>query len=546
MQSNRVEKTDVMTVVLHWALFITLLFSLATGLRISADNPDAVWASALSAVLLQGDVMRWHVWAAFGLAVITLAYVIFLIRAHLQARVALDGARLRSLTTTDRNTRWKVFNVAIYWLAFVLLAVATVTGILLYFFPGLLAHLTVIAVHRFVAWALIAYIVVHVVAQLALGGLRQLLKIFNPKVAYGAAALTAVAIAGAAGASLYVLDKAVQQELLVVQTASVPALDGRADDAVWQQAPAVEIPTNRGVNNPGGEVTVTVRMAHDGEHLYALFEWPDTTRSQKHLPLIKTEQGWKVQQKEYGIQDEDDYYEDKFGVMFADRPQLAGAGTTHLGPHPLPGKPGPAGGRGLHYTTDDSIVDVWHWKSVRTGSTEQIDDNYFGPPMEPNPKKKRYTGGYTQDPSDGGGYAMNWEEFSDGVVQPKRLPKDPSVLEQLGEVDLDPNVSDDGKFWMHMDETVEYSPELDAYPVGTVMPSVLVKGPRQGDRGEVTAVGRWQDGRWRLEVKRKLDTGSEYDMAFDPEQPLFLWVAVFDHTQTRHSQHLHPVRVSVE
>ena len=547
-RQGSIEKTDVMTVVLHWTLVIALLASLGTGLRISADAEDSVWASMLNAVLLQGDVMRWHVWAAYALTLVAVGYVAFLVRARIQSRVALDSTLMRGLKAADRTVSWKSINVILYWLAFALLAIAAITGTVLYFLPGALPHETVILIHRVVAWLFMLYVVLHVVAQLMLGGVRQLLKILNPRTAYGTAALAAVGIAVGVGGAVYALEKVTIRDLHIVKTSMPPAVDGDPGDPAWESAKAVEIHTNRGVNQPGGEVTVTVKAVHDGENLYALFSWPDPTRSQKHLPLQKTAEGWKVVQKEFGIQDEDEYYEDKFGVMIARSPQLAGAGTTHLGPKPLADKPGPSGGRGLHYTTDGSIVDVWHWKSVRSGSPQmnQIDDNYFGPPMEPNPKKKRYTGGYTQDPKTGGGFKMNWEKYSDGTIRPLRLPKDPTQLARMGNVDLDPTVGDEGEFWLPMEETVAYSEELDTYPVGTLMPSVLVEGPFEGDRGDVRAVSRWQNGWWRLEVTRKLDTGSEFDVALRPEEPAHLWVAVFDHAQTRHSMHLHPVRTVVE
>ena len=159
---------------------------------------------------------------------------------------------------------------------------------------------------------------------------------------------------------------------------------------------------------------MTVRAVHDGTNAYFLFEWPDTTRSQKHLPLQKTESGWHVLERDYARQDEDHYYEDKFGVMLA-RIAPRRPGDVASGAAPIDGKPGPAGGRGLHYTTDGSIVDVWHWKSVRTGPMGQIDDNYFGPPLDP-PKdpKARYTGGYTQDPKTGGNFIQNWKTLDDG------------------------------------------------------------------------------------------------------------------------------------
>jgi hypothetical protein len=44
-------------------------------------------------------------------------------------------------------------------------------------------------------------------------------------------------------------------------------------------------------------------------------------------------------------------------------------------------------------------------------------------------------------------------------------------------------------------------------------------------------------------MSRELDARSPYDVAIDDDT--FLWVAVFDHTQTRHSRHLRPLRIEV-
>jgi hypothetical protein len=290
---------------------------------------------------------------------------------------------------------------------------------------------------------------------------------------------------------------------------------------------------------------VRIRAVHDDRFVYALIEWPDSTRSQKHLPLVKTARGWRVKQNEYDIQDEDDYYEDKLGVMLSRSPLAAGAGSAHMGPRPLADRPAPAGGRGLHYTADGSILDVWHWKSVRTGSSAmgQVDDNYFGGPKAPGKPGDRYTGGYSQDPHTGGGFRQNWERFDADLVTPLRLPQDPAILARLGRVNMDPRASDDGDFYLLMEETVPYSTELDIFPVGTVLPSVLVEGPFAGDRGDVQARGLWRDGWWHLELRRALDTGSPKDVPLSQEQPTFLWVSVFDHAQTRHSWHLRPLEV---
>ena len=543
--SRKRERSDVLTVVLHWTMVITLVASFVTGLRISADNPDEGWATLFTVLLPQGDVFRWHVYAGFGLGIVSIAYVIFLIAAGVRSRIALKSRQVSAAAKGNKSMLLRTVNVALYWCGFALLLIAFGTGILHYMMPPFVPQELVLTVHRTTAWLFTLYLVLHVAAQLAHGGIARLLKILTPRLRYGAAALIAATAAGLSGFTVYAVERSTLPTLTV---AAIPPVDSPTSPeltAVWHALEPVKVHTVRGANHVDGEVTVEIKAAHDGEYLYTEYRWFDQTRSQKHLPLLKTKDGWKVQQAEYHIQDEDLYYEDKFAVMWGDTPRNAGAGTSHMGSKPLANKPGPAGGRGLHYTTDGEIVDVWHWKSVRTGSmeTQQIDDNYFGPPMDVDPEKSRYTGGYTQDPDDGGGYTMNWEKFDTDVVTPKYLPKDASLLARLGDVELNPHVSDSGEFWMNIEETIPYSESEDTYPVGTIIPSVILKGPRLGDRGDVYAASEWKDNYWTMHVRRKLDTGSQYDVPFIPGEPLYMWVAAFDHAQTRHSYHLRPVKV---
>ena len=421
-----------------------------------------------------------------------------------------------------------------------------VTGSLLYFNIMALPQETLTTLHRIVAWSLVAYVLLHTAAQWAMAGWRGLLKIITPRIAYVAAAAISLVAAGALAAGIFAVDQATLQPLIMAKTETPPRLDGKADDDAWQAAAVASVETHNGQNLPQGSTLVKVRAVHDGEHAYILFEWPDRTRSQKHLPLQKTAEGWRVVQEDFARADEDTYYEDKFAVMLSRDSYLAALATSHLGDRPLEGRPGPKGARGLHYTTDNTLVDVWHWKSVRTGSLGQIDDNHFGPPLAaPEDPAKRYTAGYTQDPKTGGGFTMNWEKFDTGIVQPRWLPRSPEVLqERLVNVDLDPETGDQGLWWLPRDLVEPATPELDAlFPVGTVMPSVIAETPFEGDRGDVSAVAEWSDGWWRMEVKRKLKTGSDYDV--DLGEGTFLWVSVFDHTQTRHSYHLRPLQIQV-
>jgi hypothetical protein len=75
------------------------------------------------------------------------------------------------------------------------------------------------------------------------------------------------------------------------------------------------------------------------------------------------------------------------------------------------------------------------------------------------------------------------------------------------------------------------------------LPSVVIEAPFEGDRADVRAEAKWSRGWWHLEVSRLLDTGSKYDVPI--ADGTYLWVVVFDHTQTRHSYHLHPLRLEL-
>lgn len=534
-------KTDLPTVLMHWGVVFALLLSVSTGWRIASLTDGSGWLRWLDVLLLQGNVLRWHFMSAAVLTSLVLAYAVFLWRMDLAGRLLFRWSSFRS---TDPATRWQAVNKLIYWIAFGLLAGAAVTGVLMYFAPGLLPTNPLIRVHELLSWSFVVYMGLHVLAQLALGGLRQLLKIVSPRAAYGVGAGIAIA-AGLGGAAFaYILDSSTQPTLTFVKTVTTPSLDGDGSDGVWKQAPEVVVHTARGFNLIGGEVAVHIRALHDGSRAYLLFRWPDSTRSQKHIPLQKTDGGWKLVHTNYYNNDENEYYEDKFAVMLALSP-VAGGNTVRLGAKPFADKPGPAHGLGLHAATDGSLADVWHWKSVRSGAINQVDDNYFGALMDVKPG--RYTGGYTQDPKTGGGFEQIFEKIpGTPYVKVKYLPKDLAAQQaQMGPFNPDVNVSDTGSFAMPRASVVPYSAKADAaIPVGTVIPSIVYDTPFTGDRGDVSAHAQWRDGWWTLEVSRALDTGSKFDQPIGNDT--YMWVSVFDHSQVRHTRHMQPMKLRLQ
>jgi hypothetical protein len=107
----------------------------------------------------------------------------------------------------------------------------------------------------------------------------------------------------------------------------------------------------------------------------------------------------------------------------------------------------------------------------------------------------------------------------------------------------DPATSEQGAtWWIHKAQGIPYTAEADTYPVGTLLPNIIIE-PFQGDRSDVRAQGAWHQGRWTVEFKRVLDTKSTYDVPFVPGQSVYLTVAAYNRVQTRHSEHIKPVRV---
>ena len=85
---------------------------------------------------------------------------------------------------------------------------------------------------------------------------------------------------------------------------------------------------------------------------------------------------------------------------------------------------------------------MWQWKATCT--TGWMDDDHFGPPLEPTPMQVRnvvpYKGGFEPDPG-AANYSDNFEKRTDTaetdpIVTPRRLPKDiAAIVAAMGQID---------------------------------------------------------------------------------------------------------------
>ena len=552
-------RSDAGTVLLHWLSAGTLLVSLLTGIRIAADNPAAIVSRWLTPVLPQGEIWTWHFLAGLALFFCGTSYLLYMRRSALSRRAAPKRLKVLLLPAAFK-LKLAALNVALHWMLYCLVLVLTGTGIALYVGYGN----WLIYIHSTAAFLTLGYIPVHVLSHYLMGGVWQLLRIVRPvPLVLTRTMRSRPLLLGTAGgiamvAAIAATDWTTRDMLVMRRVPAAPDPGLLLDDPVWRTAIPVRVRTSQGINLGGtGESLVEIRAVHDGGRAYFAFHWEDPSRSVRRLPLVKRADGWHHIGNNPYIDDVTDFYEDKFAVIFSTSAAFGSGGIAHFGNKPIADMPGSRNGRGLHYT-DGHMVDMWQWKPSRGGLNGHVDDMYIGPPRAPTENEAsqlaRYQAGYWGDPGNAY-YIYNFEalrpsEYKPGMpVHIKRLPKDLAATQHaMGRWNPDPDASvDDGsRWWMTEEDSVPYSPSADArIPLGTIIPGVLHIGDYTGDRADVSAAAHWQAGHWTLIASRALKTGSRYDQDFVPGRALYLWVAVFDHTQTRHTRHARPVRLVV-
>src|SRR5262245_15517764 len=168
-------RTDIGTLLLHWAVAAAMLVSLFTGVRIAADGLSAPVSKWLSPILPQGEIWTWHYGAGLALFFCATAYLLYVRRSGLYRRIALKQLRWFPLPGADKR-KYGALNVALHWFVYGLVVLMTGTGVMLYLgYGGWWVY-----VHSTAAFVALGYLFVHVVSHYLYGGLAQLLRLFRP------------------------------------------------------------------------------------------------------------------------------------------------------------------------------------------------------------------------------------------------------------------------------------------------------------------------------------------------------------------------------
>jgi len=250
--------------------------------------------------------------------------------------------------------------------------------------------------------------------------------------------------------------------LTAVKVEKGPVLDGKSD-AIWKKAREIKIPVAGGANLPNGSTEVSLRALYTDTEVFFLAQWRDKTQSYQRSPWKKQGDGsWiKLTDPDDKGGDSNKYYEDKLAILWnINTTGFEAAGcmvACHAGE---PGKP-----YGNKYTANPGeLLDLWHWKSVRTGPVGQIDDQYVDSTRYD--KDKSPDAGRKSDPKSGGGYVDN---VSDDKKGPKFGAKGNKPAPPYWILDQEKEPFDDSK-----------------YKAGNEVAGIIIAA-FTGDRGEIAA-----------------------------------------------------------
>ena len=300
-----------------------------------------------------------------------------------------------------------------------------------------------------------------------------------------------------------------------------------ATNGAWAKAKKLNVTLGETPYKPKGypgitTTDATLQSLYDDKNLYIKLQYKDPTKSLARYPWIKQEDGsWKQLVNKDQTGHENTYYEDKVGFFWNIKARGFAKKGCAIACHVT--KDGMNNGfadksAGRKYTRKaGETIDMWHWKSVRTGSAFDLShDQYVDDVADP---KKNKNWGRHGDEKLGGGYKTN-------ATKDKKMPMYMSK---------NPN------------NKLTYLPEsdkvafVDTFKAGDMVPAIVVS-KMSGSAADIQTSSNYENGKWTLVFKRALTTNHPkskvQDVQFtDMKKGYYFGVAVFDNSQINHVYH---------
>jgi hypothetical protein len=277
----------------------------------------------------------------------------------------------------------------------------------------------------------------------------------------------------------------------VLEAAKVKAAPAGLEDAIWNEATAIQVPFEGKESFAGQKAVVATKAVYSDEAVYFLFKWKDPT-----LSVVK--EAWQFDGEKWSHQKGN---EDRISLLFEiNRINNFATKGCAIVCHVPQGAPNAKDGK-FGTATAAEKGDLWHWKAARSDPAGVADDTWL---TQISDKE----GGRKSDAGKGGDQKNMTEDKSAPkymLAPGKSLAKNDILL-------------------------AAHSVEI---PAGTVFKAgdmLTYRMPKtaEGSRADIKAESRYAGGGWTVMLHRSLDTGNEDDVAFNTRRKYNFAMALFD------------------
>ena len=309
--------------------------------------------------------------------------------------------------------------------------------------------------------------------------------------------------------------------LTSVKTNKPILLSGAVDNA-WQKTVPMKVTLDNLPYEPSNgypgmkETTVSMKSLYDDEYIYFLIQYDDPTKSLARFPWVKQADGsWKQMKNKDSTGHDNTYYEDKTAIFWNINTKGFKEEGCAISCH-MDIEGDTSAGRKFTNNPGETI-DIWHVKNVRTSPLGQVDDQFMD---DTNNGKSNKGFGRKGDMKTGGGYKNNYNKDKTGPAYMNFPPSESAKYYVL------PSLK---------------TPFVDIFKPGDVVPGIVIDA-FQGPRADIEMRGKWVNGMWTLEIRRKLVTTGEksnsQDVQFDDlSKTYYFGISVFDNSQINHLYH---------
>jgi hypothetical protein len=298
--------------------------------------------------------------------------------------------------------------------------------------------------------------------------------------------------------------------LISVKATSPPKLDGSGNDAVWRDARELKVQAKDGP-------LISLKSVYTSDSLYMLVSWEDETKSVKKNMWVYDGGKWD-RVKDLRVYENKPTKADEDRLAFHWPINDSIKGFAEKGCLMLCHDSGRFAKRESRMFTNSptEFADQWHWKAARTNPIGYTDDKWMDNKVltkaqEPDLHDRREAAHHGDAKGEG---KLN---YSDNKTDDGKKPR------------FMHNGGIRGSYFLKKTDATAIDYSKAAFKKGNTIPGYVLARPR-GSRGDVDAGGVWKDGRWTLEIGRKLVTADKgHDVQFDDlKKTYYFGIAVFD------------------